>query len=100
MTKINNQISAQTEAELIGFIEELTGCAGRQHPSNLANGIYCVTYLPNITVTDATYDEDGNVLTEAILSDRFHADILADRELDLPKGITRHNPEHPKHGFT
>ena len=99
MTKINNQISATTEAELLGFIETLTGST-EQYASNHENGIYCTVLLGQITETDATYDEEGTLITEAILSDRFHADILADRELDLPEGITRHNPEHPKHGFT
>ena len=96
---MNNQISAQTEAELLDFIESLTGSRDNFAASH-ANGIHCVVLLGRITEQYGTYDEDGNELTAPVLSERYHADILADRELELPEGIERHFPEHPKHGFT
>jgi hypothetical protein len=87
-----------TEAELLEYIESLTGST-EQYASNLAEGIHCTVQLGQITEVDATFDDEGNILTEAVLSERYHADILTDRELTLPNGITRHFPTQPKHGF-
>jgi hypothetical protein len=94
----NYQISATTEAELLEYIESLTGST-EQYASNLSDGIHCTVQLGQITEVDATFDDEGNILTEAVLSERYHADILTDRELTLPNGITRHFPTQPKHGF-
>ena len=37
---------------------------------------HAIVRLGNITVSKATYDEDGNELTPAVHSDKYHVDVL------------------------
>ena len=41
---------------------------------------HAIVHLGNIVVTPATFDEEGNILTEAVLSDTYHNDVLWDGE--------------------
>ena len=41
---------------------------------------HAIVHLGNIVVTPATFDEEGNILTEAVLSDTYHIDVLWDGE--------------------
>ena len=36
----------------------------------------CVAVLGNIIITEPTFDEDGNELTAAVHSDKWHVDVL------------------------
>ena len=41
---------------------------------------HAIVYLGNIVVTPAEIDEEGNIITEAVLSDTYHIDVLWDGE--------------------
>ena len=41
---------------------------------------HAIVHLGNIVVTPATFDEEENILTEAVLSDTYHIDVLWDGE--------------------
>ena len=41
---------------------------------------HAIAHLGNIVVTPAEIDEDGNIVTEAVLSDTYHIDVLWDGE--------------------
>ena len=41
---------------------------------------HAIVHLGNIVVTPATFDEEGNILTEAVLSDNYSVDVLWDGE--------------------
>lgn len=43
---------------------------------------HAIVRLGNIATTPATYDSDGNVLSEAVISDNYHVDVLWDGEPD------------------
>ena len=44
---------------------------------------HAIVHLGNIVVTPAELDEDGNIITEAVLSDTYHIDVLWDGEPNL-----------------
>ena len=41
---------------------------------------HAIVHLGNIVVTPATFDAEGNILTEVVLSDTYHIDVLWDGE--------------------
>ncbi len=41
-----------------------------------------IVHLGNIVVTPADIDADGNIVTEAVMSDTYHIDVLWDGEPD------------------
>ena len=43
---------------------------------------HAIVHLGNIVVTPAEIDEDGNIVTESVLSDTYHIDVLWDGEPD------------------
>ena len=94
------KISANTEAEIKAHICELCEVEEwSQYLSNLDKGIHICVYLGKIIDTQATYDDEGNVITEATYFNGYHADIMADKEISFLEAITVHNPEHPVHCF-
>ena len=94
------KLSAQTEAEIKAYLVEITEAdEWQQYLSNRSKGIHNCVYLGKLTDKPAKYNEDGNVITDQTYFDGYHADVMTDNELDVPKHIKRHNPEHPKHNF-
>jgi hypothetical protein len=61
--------SATTKINALGIDEE--GNPTHSH---------AIVRLGNLVVTPAEIDEEGNVITEAVLSDTYHVDILWDGE--------------------
>lgn len=58
--------------------------------------------LGNITLTPATFDEDGNELTAPVLSDKWHVDVLwaaAENEPDSWKAFAVTLSDLGIHGF-
>ena len=43
---------------------------------------HAIVHLGNIVVTPAELDKEGNIVTEAVLSDTYHIDVLWDGEAD------------------
>ena len=44
-----------------------------------AQGTHAVVYLGNIVLTPAVIDANGNETTPAVLSDKWHADIMTEQ---------------------
>jgi len=40
------------------------------------NHPHAIVHLGNLVVTPAVLDEEGNIVTEAVLSDTYHVDVL------------------------
>lgn len=48
-----------------------------------AQGTHAVVHLGNIVVTPAQFDAYGNETTPAVLSDKWHADIMVEGDFDF-----------------
>ena len=62
-----------------------------------ADGIDAVVEVGLIIDQEATFDEQGNLLTEPTYRDGYHFDIMAEKEIDF--GENEILPNHPKHTF-
>ena len=62
-----------------------------------ANGIHAVVEVGLITDQEATFDEQGNLLTEPTYIEGYHFDIMTDNVIDF--GENEIFPNNPKHTF-
>ena len=62
-----------------------------------ADGIDAVVEGGLIIDQEATFDEQGNMLTEPTYRDGYHFDIMAEKEIDF--GENEIFPDNPKHTF-
>ena len=60
-------------------------------------GTHAVVEIGNVVDQEATYDEQGNMLTEPTYVDGYHFDIMIDTEIDF--GENEIIPKHPRHTF-
>tara|TARA_R100001510_G_scaffold32474_1_gene29004 strand:+ start:1359 stop:1733 length:375 start_codon:yes stop_codon:yes gene_type:complete len=67
--EFGSQSAATTKINLLGLDEE-------DSPN------HSVVRLGNIVTTPATYDDDGNEVDAAVLSDKYHVDVMWDGEPD------------------
>lgn len=61
------------------------------------NGIHAVVEVGLLIDQEATFDEDGNVLTEPTYREGYHFDIMSNNEIDF--GDKEIFPTNPKHSF-
>lgn len=61
------------------------------------NGIDAVVEVGLIIDQEATFDEQGNLLTEPTYRDGYHFDIMSEKEIDF--GDKEIFPNSPKHTF-
>lgn len=61
------------------------------------NGIDAVVEVGLIIDQEATFDEEGNLLTEPTYREGYHFDIMSDNEIDFGENETF--PNNPKHTF-
>ena len=59
--------------------------------------IHAVVETGLIIDQEATFDEQGNLLTEPTYIDGYHFDIVAEKEIDF--GVNEITPNNPKHTF-
>ena len=59
--------------------------------------IHAVVEVGLIIDQEATFDEQGNMLTEPTYRDGYHFDIMAEKEIDF--GANEIFPNNPKHTF-
>ena len=60
-----------------------------------ANGIHAVVEVGLLIDQEATFDEQGNLLTEPIYREGYHFDIMSEKEIDFGANeITTNNPNH------
>jgi hypothetical protein len=64
---------------------------------NSLNGTHAVVEIGKVVKIPATFDENGELLTEPIYHDGYAYDIMADRRIDF--GLYRIFPNNPAHGF-
>ena len=62
-----------------------------------AEGIEAVVEVGLIVNEEATFDEQGNLLTEPTYREGYHFDIMTDNEIDF--GENEIFPNSPKHTF-
>ena len=62
-----------------------------------AEGIEAVVEVGLIIDQEATFDEQGNLLTEPTYIEGYHFDIMTDNVIDF--GENEIFPNHPKHTF-
>ena len=61
------------------------------------NGIDAVVEVGLLIDQEATFDENGNMLTEPTYRDGYHFDIMSNNEIDF--GTNEIFPNNPKHTF-
>ena len=62
-----------------------------------SEGIHAVVEIGLIIDQEATFDEQGNLLTEPTYRAGYHFDIMAEKEIDF--GANEITPNNPKHTF-
>lgn len=62
-----------------------------------SEGIHAVVEIGLIIDQEATFDEQGNLLTEPTYREGYHFDIMSEKEIDF--GANEILPNHPKHTF-
>ena len=63
-----------------------------------SEGIHAVVETGLIIDKEATFDEQGNLLTEPTYRDGYHFDIMSEKEIDF--GANEIFPDNPKHTFS
>jgi hypothetical protein len=61
------------------------------------DGIHAVVEVGLIIDQEATFDEQGNLLTEPTYIEGYHFDIMAEKEIDF--GVNEIIPKHQMHTF-
>lgn len=61
------------------------------------DGVHAVVEVGLLIDQEATYDEQGNLLTEPTYVDGYHFDIMIEKEVDF--GANEIIPKHPRHTF-
>ena len=61
------------------------------------NGIDAVVEVGLLIDQEATFDEQGNMLTEPTYREGYHFDIMSNNEIDF--GMNEIFPNNPKHTF-
>ena len=62
--------------------------------------IHAVVEVGLITDQEATFDEQGNMLTEPTYREGYHFDIMVEKEIDFGVNeITTNNPKHTFAGY-
>ena len=69
------------------YTEELEYC----------DGVHAVVDIGKVIDKEATFDEQGNMLTEPTYVDGYHFDIMIEKEVDF--GANEIIPKHPRHTF-
>ena len=62
-----------------------------------ADGIDAVVEVGLLIDQEATFDEQGNILTEPTYREGYHFDIMTDNDIDF--GENEIFPDNPKHTF-
>ena len=62
-------------------------------------GVHAVVEIGKIILTDGTYDEEGNIITEPIYADGYHFDLMCEQEINFESITTPTNPKHQFAGY-
>ena len=77
--KLKYATREQGIADLIakGVFQEIEG------ELSYSEGIHAVVDIGKVIDKEATYDEQGNILTEPTYIDGYHFDIMSEKEIDF-----------------
>ena len=59
-------------------------------------GVQAIVEIGKIVLTNGTYDDEMNVVTEPIFADGYAYDVMSEQEIVFESEIF---PNNPKHGF-
>lgn len=62
-------------------------------------GIQAIVEIGTIILNDATYDDEGNIITPPIFADGYHYDIMSEQEIDFGVADVTDKIKNPKHSF-
>ena len=60
-------------------------------------GVHAIVEVGLVIYQEATFDEQGNLLTEPTYREGYHFDIMVEKEIDF--GANEITPNNPKHTF-
>ena len=63
-----------------------------------SEGVHAVVEVGLIIDQEATFDEQGNLLTEPTYREGYHFDIMTEKEINF--GANEITPNNPKHTFS
>ena len=90
--KYTNRESAISDLISKGVYQEMEG------ELSYSEGIHAVVEVGLIIDQEATFDEQGNLLTEPTYIEGYHFDIMTEKEIDFGENETF--PDSPKHTFS
>ena len=87
--KYPNKETAISDLISKGVYQEIEG------ELSYSEGIHAVVEIGLIIDKEATFDEQGNLLTEPTYIDGYHFDIMSEKEIDFGESeIFTNNPKH------
>lgn len=89
--KYTDKETAIADLKAKGVYQEVEG------ELSYSEGIHAVVEVGLIINEEATFDEQGNLLTQPTYREGYHFDIMAEIEIDF--GVNRIFPNNPKHSF-
>ena len=89
--KYTDKETAIADLKAKGVYQEIDG------ELSYGNGIHAVVEVGLLIDQEATFDEEGNILTEPTYREGYHFDIMAEIEIDF--GANAITPANPKHNF-
>ena len=66
---------------------------------NYINGTQAVVEIGQITLQNAGYDNEGNVIIEPVYADGYHYDVMSERDIIFENEIEVNNPRHTFAGY-
>ena len=66
---------------------------------NYINGTQAVVEIGQITLQNAEYDEQGNVIVLPVFADGYHYDVMSEQEIVFENEIEVNNPRHTFAGY-
>jgi hypothetical protein len=66
---------------------------------NYRQGIHAVVEIGEITLQNAGYDNEGNVIIEPVYADGYHYDVMSERDIIFENEIEVNNPRHTFAGY-
>ena len=66
---------------------------------SFGQGIHAIVEIGLIVLTDGTYDEEGNIITEPIYAEGYHFDLMSEQEVDFGIADITNLVNNPKHQF-
>jgi hypothetical protein len=93
--KLQYQDKSEAQADLLAkgvYIETEKGLS-------YGEGVHSVVEIGLIVDKEATFDEDGNVLTDPIYFNGYHYDVMSENIIIFENEIEVNNPKHSFAGY-